>query len=147
MEKFDILKKEYRLVYLQGLVMAGAPFLYWVLIQFFIQSSRSSNESITLLRYALYFMAAIHLIAIFFLKKILLQKKPQDALIVLVGKLKRSAMTTLALCEAPALYGLVLYFIGGSRVDFYILVIYSLMLFGAFFPRLSQWEKYTAGAV
>ncbi len=146
MDRFEILKKEYRIMLLSGLPMVGSLFVYWMLIQFVIHPPQTPQETAAPLRYMLYFIAAGGVGAIFFLRRVLLQKKPQDNLAALIGKLKTSAMVTLAFCEAPALYGVVLYFIEGSRKDFYVLAVYSLLLFAVFFPRLDHWQEYTAGA-
>jgi hypothetical protein len=49
---------------------------------------------------------------------------------------------TYALCESIAIYGLILFLIGGRRFDFYSLVILSLIFFAVTFPRYAQWEEW-----
>ena len=59
-----------------------------------------------------------------------------------VAKLQAAAIVTFALCEAPAVFGLVLYFLGRSLTDFYLFLMISLFSFAAYFPRFSQWEEW-----
>ncbi len=44
-----------------------------------------------------------------------------------------------ALAEIPAILGLVLYFVGGYLVDFYLLLVVSLLAFLLATPRESRW--------
>ena len=146
MDRFEVLRKEYRVIVLIGMPLVSSLFIYWLLIQFIIPPPQASQRAGDSLRYVIYFLAAINVAGILFLKKIFLQKKSQDHLTTLVAKLRISTIVTFALCEAPAIYGLLLYIIGGSRKDFYALAVYSLLLFAVFFPRLNQWQEYTASA-
>jgi F0F1-type ATP synthase membrane subunit c/vacuolar-type H+-ATPase subunit K len=59
-----------------------------------------------------------------------------------VKKLFMVSMVALALCEAIAIYGLVLFMIGGNRADFYGFAAVSLLAFAIYFPRRSQWEDW-----
>jgi F0F1-type ATP synthase membrane subunit c/vacuolar-type H+-ATPase subunit K len=59
-----------------------------------------------------------------------------------IQKLQAAAMVTFALCEVPAVIGLVLYFIGGNMTNFYLFLMISLFCFAAYFPRFSQWEEW-----
>lgn len=129
-----------------GLPMVGSLFFYWVLVRFIIPPGQAHPESLSPMRIILYAMAVGKVVVILTVKKIMLAKKPQEKLTALITKLKTSMMVTLGLCEAPALYGVILYFTQGTRQDFYILAGYSLLLFAVFFPRLSHWQEYTAGA-
>ena len=131
-----------------GLPMVGSLLLYWALIRFIIPPGEAPpGRDTSLIRIILYSVAAGGIVALLAMKRIILAKMPQDNLATLIAKLKKSMMVSLALCEAPTLYGVLLYFIQGNRQDFYILAAYSLLLFAIFFPRLSHWQEYTAGAV
>ncbi len=147
MDRPEILRKKYTTIFFMGVAMISSLFIYWVLIQFVIQPRQALESTVALKRYMIYFVALTDLVIIILLKKNLSQKKPQDNLTALVNKLQTSAMTIFVLCESPAILGFAFYFIGGSRQDYYILATYSLSLFAIFFPRLNQWEEYTAGAV
>ena len=47
-----------------------------------------------------------------------------------------------ALCESIALFGLVLFFLKAYRVDFYVLLGFSLLLMAYHFPRRSVFERW-----
>ena len=140
------LKKQYQSVLLMGIPMVSSLLLYWGLVQFVVPPKPVAADSIPFLRLALYVVATTGLVVMLFLKKLFLQKKPEDALPTLLVRLKIWTIIAFALCEAPAIYGLVLYFSGGSRVDFYVLGAFSLLLFAVFFPKQDQWREYAAGA-
>ncbi len=52
-----------------------------------------------------------------------------------------AAIFTYAICEAIALFGLVLFLMNGRRADFYLFFVLSLLCYASFYPRLSQWRK------
>jgi hypothetical protein len=60
---------------------------------------------------------------------------------VSIQQLAVSSIITFALCEAVAIYGLVLFFIAGNSADFYIFMMLLLIYFAVYFPRYSQWES------
>ncbi len=146
MDRTELIKKNYNAVRLVGFAMIGSLFFYWMVARFVAPASSStSQEPVGILRVMFYFLASASFPGILMLKKLFLQKKPQNNLTILLGKLTISSISVMALCETPAVYGLILYFVGGSRLDFYILGAYSLLLFAVFFPRFSQWQEYTSG--
>ena len=51
------------------------------------------------------------------------------------------AIITYALCEAVAVYGLVLFFLSANATDFFIFMVISLLYFYLFYPRYADWEK------
>jgi len=58
-----------------------------------------------------------------------------------VENLSTTAIITLALCEAVAVLGLVLFLLAGQGMDFYIFMVISLGFFYLFFPQYEQWEE------
>jgi len=66
---------------------------------------------------------------------------PEDT----VKALTTLAIVKAALCEVPAIAGLVLFLLTGYRLDFYLLVVFSLGLEIYHFPRLSLWEERLRG--
>jgi hypothetical protein len=88
---------------------------------------------------------AIFLLLLFLRKSLLAGQRTG---ILLAGRSVAFIMTfiittifTYALCEAIALFGLVLFLMNGRRADFYLFFILSLLCYAGFFPRLSQWRK------
>ncbi|HNW43737.1 MAG TPA: hypothetical protein PKI19_04480 [Elusimicrobiales bacterium] len=51
------------------------------------------------------------------------------------------AVTRAAICEMPAIAGLVLLILTGNYTDFYLLTVFSIGLEIFHFPRLRQWEE------
>lgn len=70
----------------------------------------------------------------------------REDLQALVTNLKTATVVTNAIAEAPAVYGLILFLIGGHVSGFYLLLAYSLVLLLASFPRYGQWEAWATGA-
>ncbi len=56
-------------------------------------------------------------------------------------RLFQISVLTSALCEFPAILGLVLALLTGQRQDFYFLVGLAFILFLLHFPRRSRWEE------
>jgi amino acid transporter len=56
-------------------------------------------------------------------------------------KLLVAEVASLSLCEAVAIYGLVLFCLTKNPADFYIFMVLSLIYFACFFPRYAQWEE------
>ncbi len=61
-----------------------------------------------------------------------------------IGRLFRTTIMVTALCEVPAILGVVLFFIGGNRWDFYPFLFLSALLILLYFPRYNFWQD-TAG--
>jgi hypothetical protein len=88
------------------------------------------------------FAAALSLaVAVNLIRGILLQGKSGEDARVRLQRLQRASIFTTALCEVPAVLGLVLLVIGGSRTDFYALLALSAVMLAAYFPRLSPWQE------
>jgi F0F1-type ATP synthase membrane subunit c/vacuolar-type H+-ATPase subunit K len=51
------------------------------------------------------------------------------------------SVVELALAEAIAVQGLVLFMVGGQPMDFYGFAAVSLLVLAVYFPRLSRWEE------
>jgi F0F1-type ATP synthase membrane subunit c/vacuolar-type H+-ATPase subunit K len=51
------------------------------------------------------------------------------------------SITQFALCEVPAILGLVAFILGGNSTDGYLFILISLFLFSLHFPKYRQWEE------
>jgi len=58
------------------------------------------------------------------------------------ARLTTAAVVTYALCETPAIFGLVLFFMGRNSSDFHLFLLISLFFFAVYFPKYSQWEEW-----
>jgi len=57
------------------------------------------------------------------------------------AKMTAANIVTLALAEAPAMLGLVLFFVWRQQTDFYVMCAFSLYLIIRHFPRFGEWER------
>ncbi len=57
------------------------------------------------------------------------------------ARMFQASVLTSALCEIPAILGLLLAVLTGQRQDFYYLIGLSFILFLLYFPRRSRWEE------
>ena len=64
-----------------------------------------------------------------------------NAALPLTGRLLTAAVVALALCEAVAIHGFVLFIIGGRAIDYYIFAAVALVGFARFFPRQEAWRE------
>lgn len=94
-------------------------------------------------KYALYLVGVSALAALKLAGLKLDSKKstPEEALKALTV----SAIVRAALCEIPAISGLLIFLLTGYRMDFYLLVVFSIGLEIYHFPRLTQWEERLRG--
>jgi hypothetical protein len=51
-------------------------------------------------------------------------------------------IVTYAISESNAIFGLVLFLIGGSSLDLYTFMVISLFFYAIYFPRYNQWEEW-----
>ncbi len=51
------------------------------------------------------------------------------------------AIIIYALCEAVAIYGLVLFLLSGNSTDFFVFMVISLLYFYLFYPKYADWER------
>ena len=59
-----------------------------------------------------------------------------------VQRLLSAAIVGLALCEAVALYGFVLFVLAGRPTDYYVFAALALLGFALYFPRRQAWEDW-----
>jgi hypothetical protein len=58
-----------------------------------------------------------------------------------VGRLLNAAIAALALCEAIAIYGFVLFILAGRPSDYYVFAAVAVVGFVLYFPRREAWEE------
>jgi hypothetical protein len=147
MDQQLVLKRTYQVNALIGAAMVISVFIYIVIIEvvkyykielgfFYPDIFEKISVGFVLASIAIYFL-------INFIRKLILRKKPGDNIPNLIVKLSFANIVSMALCELPALFGLILFWGTGIYRDCYILMIISLVLFYKFFPRYSFWEEWT----
>lgn len=102
-----------------------------------------------LLRYIFLGLAVVEFLAVKLIRNLILKKgrvsgltSQGGPLLSKIQKLFTAAIVSFAFCESVAIYGLVLFIIGGSSFDFYLFTFFSLLFYAAYFPRYSQWEEW-----
>lgn len=60
-------------------------------------------------------------------------------------RLFTASIVSMTMCLAVAMYGLVLFLIGGRPLDFYGFAVVSVLGLAVYFPRLGQWEEWARG--
>jgi len=157
----DKLRATYRTVVIIGLAIMASLVVYVAIVGFLedkkieLQGTPAlSGNEIEILKFVLLGGAGVILFLIKFLSvRILNAGKAQggmpgpqaggtSGISPEFGPLVTAAVVTFALCETPAIFGLVLYFIGRNTTDFYLFLIVSMFFFATNFPKFSQWEEW-----
>ena len=135
-----ILKSRYLAVNFIGLALIAAVLVYAGVVEVikwqwpsFTGFAKLPAQTASLLKYIFLALAAAQLVIIQLVQKIL----PARSL----DNLPQAAIITLALCETVAIFGLVLFLLTGSGLDFYIFMVISLGYFYLFFPKYEHWEQ------
>lgn len=129
--------------------LASLP-VYVLAVEVFLSGGRGPAgflrpERAVLLRYILYGTAAAAVVLMRALRGLILKKRPGEEEVSAGRKLLQATILTTALCEVPALLGLVLCLAAGLKTDFYILTGVSAVLMFMYFPRLANWREWAAG--
>lgn len=143
----DSFRKAYKTTVLIGAAIIGSLFVYAMVIEVLrVQRGPFTGflpfPKLQILRYLFFALALLQIGLIAFLRRMLLKKAPSDDQQALIRKLSTSFTVTSALCEAPPIYGLVLFLLGGLYWDAYLLLAYSLVLMLLHFPRYGSWEEW-----
>ena len=95
------------------------------------------------LKYLFYIIGAGALLVLKFAGRALQEKKATPE--ATVKALTTLAVLRAAVCELPAIAGLVLFLLTRYHLDFYLLAVFSLALEIYHFPRLAAWEERLRG--
>ncbi len=151
--KTEDLRKQYLILKIIGGAMIASIFIYAGVTEWI----RANNEPFTgfvkpvppmeILRSALIAVALIEFVLLNILRKLFKSGK-LDAFLkasargggVAFAPFMSFSMITFALSESICIFGLVLFFIAGSRMDFYIFFALSLVAYAINFPRFADME-------
>jgi len=147
MENRDELVRHLRTVSLVGASVLVSLFLYLGVEEFIRARFRPFRGFVAVtdlqrLRYVFFAVAIVAGILVRILRQALLRKVSHDDEKTALHRLQRVSLLTLVLAEVPAVAGLVLFFVGGLNIDFYILLFVSIFLVFMYFPRRSAWEEW-----
>jgi hypothetical protein len=147
MEAIKKLYAAYRTVMLIGVAL-GFSLVFYVITVEILKSYQDPIEDYAkpsyhdLLRLILYGVSLCQFIIIGFVRSMLIKTSSAETISSLIDKLMRATIVTLALCEMPAIFGLVLFFVGRYYADFYLLLGISLVMFFFYFPRYNRWKEW-----
>lgn len=140
------LKSRYLAVNFIGLAMIAAVFIYAGVVEVikwqwapFTGFAKLPPQTAVLLKYIFLVLAAAQFVIIKAVQKLMVAQS--------LDNLPQAAIVTFALCETVAILGLVLFFLTGNGLDFYVFMVISLGYFYLFFPKYEQWEQMMSAAV
>jgi hypothetical protein len=141
------LRRGYKLSIILGIIMVLHLALYTIIVELIKItyepfSGFAPNPKLDLLRYVLIGMA---ILSFFFFKLIryLSIKRPikhNMDIKKLIHQLIYLSLFTYAICESVAIYGLVLFLMAGSSLDYYLFLFPCIFFLYIYFPRYSEWE-------
>ena len=147
MEYAQNLKKAYRtsfVLYIAFMLSLVVYFVVFKALEASIIDFQGMMEKIDFpwLRYAFYALGLVQIFLIKFIRETATRTITTVDTQTLINHLQRMSVISAALCEVPAILGWVLFFLGGSSRDFYILLLMSLVIFVLYFPRYANWEDW-----
>jgi F0F1-type ATP synthase membrane subunit c/vacuolar-type H+-ATPase subunit K len=150
MESTVDLKREHQITVIIASAMIAALFTYALVVEaikyLYQPFAGFAPQSPGQTREGLFAGALLMLVAIRIIRNMVLKKTPNDTVKTLVTKLKTATIITSALCEVPALLGMVLFMMGGQSKDFYVLLLYSLTLMVLYFPKYNHLQAWVGRA-
>ncbi len=143
----DKLEKAYQTNKIISYALAASILVYAVIVEILRFNGAALNllpsAVLEKLRFVFVFLSfALYFITNFVNQKLLV-KTSADTQETLLQKLTLTNIVSLALSELPALFGLLLFLGSANPRDFYLLMIISVLLFYAFFPRYSFWSNWS----
>ena len=147
MEPMEDLKKAYQTALIINIGIIFGLVIYAVLVEI-LKSKFAPFEGfvdfkqITILRYVFYGLGILQIFIIRVLRGALLRASASDDSKTLIIKLSRASIATAVLCELPAVFGIVLFLMGGHSRDFYLMLGLSFILVFLYFPRYRNWEEW-----
>ena len=141
----DDLKRTHRVTLLIWGAMAASLFVY-ALVAELVGAARASlpAPSLGVLRWVFVGLAVAQFAVVGLVARRLLEGRaalPAGPLRP-AQRLQGAAILRFAMCEAVGLYGLVLFFLGGSRRDLYAFVVVALIALAVHVPRRERWEEW-----
>jgi hypothetical protein len=149
----DELKKTYRVAVIVGLALMAGLFVYAGVVELVPRDRALGSEpaltkdQLLLMKGVLVGLSVLLYFAIALVRDRMapaprLGRPLSEAEAVSVRqRLLVASIVSFALAEAPASAGLVLFFLGGDPLDYYLFMVIALFLFSRAFPRFRDWEE------
>lgn len=140
----DKLDQDYRVTVIVAVAMIVSVFLYAGVVELLNRLTPSAGPTadpgtVEVWRKVLRGLALVHFLALAWLGR--RTRRPEGEPSARLARLKTLTIVRLALAESIALYGLVNYFLSRDSIDFYYLLLVSLLSFTVVFPRYDRWRE------
>lgn len=144
--KPEEIRQAYTVSAVVAAAIVGAIVFYTVIVEVLLRMGHSpfiAPPAAYAVKYAVYFISVSTLFTLKFIESRFGGKmnSPEETLSALRGL----AIVKAAVCELPAVGGLILFLLTGYRADFYLLAVFALALEIWHFPRLPRWEERLRG--
>lgn len=148
------LRKVYRQAVVIGFALISSVLVYVLIVEWIGRDLGSWSEPLpsgaaVTLKYVLLGLSLVLFFMIKFIRNRVLSadpttqiNAPEKSSTRRLMLLLNASVVTYALCEMVALFGLVLFFLTRNRFAFYPFMVISLIYFGIYFPRYTQWEEW-----
>jgi hypothetical protein len=138
--------KGFNLVKMIGFAMVGSLMMLTAIVEIISRGVTTFEgyapfPAIAYLRYALIAVAVADLLIARVIWKKMAAGSGSTMISETLRRLSTAAIIPLAICCSIGIYGLVLFLLGGSTLDFYLFLGLALVGFGIYFPRFEQWER------
>lgn len=146
MENEADLQREYRTTAVVAWAIGASLVVYTIIVE--LTKFRHhpftgfSPRSVTPVKDVFLFAVLLVLVIIRKVRSSILKKEKTDTRKMVLNKLKTAAIATFALCEIPAVMGLVIFFMGGLDKEYYILLTCSIVAMFVYFPRFRHWQAF-----
>jgi len=145
MNQNEALEKIFKTAKVVGYILSAGLLFYAGIVEFISARPDIAGKTIVELdpkvlnKIFLILCAVVYIICVY-IKKYYLRKASAGGAQA-VTSLYISSVSVLMLCQVPAVLGLVLFFSGGTKQDFYVLLAVSALMFVIFFPKFNEWQK------
>ncbi|OGS06905.1 MAG: hypothetical protein A2270_00520 [Elusimicrobia bacterium RIFOXYA12_FULL_51_18] len=144
----SIRKEDLRKAWLTAAAISGAVisaiFVYALVVEAVSRSMPFkpplAGPTAAAVRYAFYILGTVAVFALRFIRPVMKTRAEEPTGKILQTLVKRTALTA-AMAEIPAFLGLMLFFLAGSRWDFYLLAAFSTAIELIYFPKYRIWEE------
>ena len=138
------LNRTYRATVILAVAMIVSVFIYAGIVELLPRLAGSSESPVErgmveLLRKVFRGLALVNFVALAWLGG--RARRPVGEPLARLARLKTLTTVGLALAESIALYGLVTFFLSRDPIDFYYLLLVSLLSFIVVFPRHDRWRE------
>jgi hypothetical protein len=145
---FTLIKGNLRRGYKFSLILYAFTVFNIIVYAFLVEilkdtwSVSKSADFIRFLRYLLLVLAIAEFFLIKVLRKYMIRRGyPKEQNLKKITELLLSIdLITCALCESIVIYGLLLFFLSGDSINFYVFLVLGVIALGIYFPRFSRWE-------